>query len=99
MTKVKTMMTKALLGAMTVTTLLATSAGASAAVKPATAAAAPTIERTTITLNPRPNTEVQVIKIRLKKPTTTKQLSQQVQTNVDASALSLDQRHTDSQLK
>lgn len=99
MTKAKTMMTKVLLGAMTLATVAATSAGASAATNPAMAVAAPKIERTTITLKPRPNTEVQVIKIRLKKPTTTKQLSKQVQTNVDASALNLDQKHTDSQLK
>ncbi|WP_341780251.1 hypothetical protein [Levilactobacillus sp. HBUAS70063] len=96
MTKIKTMMTKVMLGAMTVTTLLATSAGASAATV-TTTTAAPTI-RTTVQLNSRPVADIQVTKIHL-KPVTTKKISSQVQTAVDASALNLDQKHSDSQLK
>lgn len=99
MTKIKSMMTKVMLGAMTVTTLMATSAGASAATNTTTTVAAPQIERTTVTLTPQANTELQVVKIKFHKPTTTKQISSQVQTAVDASALNLDQKHSDSQLK
>ncbi|WP_125580321.1 hypothetical protein [Levilactobacillus cerevisiae] len=99
MTKAKSMMTKVMLGAMTVTTLMATSAGASAATTATATATAPRIERTTIQFSAQPNTEVQVIKIKLHKPTTTKQISNQVQTAVDASALNLNQQHSDRQLK
>lgn len=99
MTKVKTMMTKMMLGVMTVTTLLATSAGASAATHATASATAPQIERTTITFNPRPDATVQVTKVKLHKPTTAKQVSSQVQTTVDASALTLDQRHSNRQVK
>lgn len=99
MTKIKSMMTKVMLGAMTVTTLMATSAGASAAIRPTTGVAAPEIKQTTITFNARPATELHLTKIKLNKRVTTKQISSQVQTAVDASALSLDQKHQDSQLK
>ncbi|WP_203637565.1 hypothetical protein [Levilactobacillus wangkuiensis] len=99
MIKVKAMMTKVMLGAMTVATLLGTSAGASAATTATATATAPRVERTTIQFNPQPDTTVQVVKIKLHKPTTTKQISNQVQTAVDASALNLDRQHTDSQLK
>ena len=97
MTKMKTMMTKVMLGAMTVTTLLATSAGASAATTTTTTAPAPVV-RTTVQLKSRPAAEIQVTKIHL-KPVTTKKISSQVQTAVDANALNLDQKHSDSQLK
>lgn len=96
MTKLKTLMTKVMLGAMTVTTLLATSAGASAATK-TTTTPAPVVQ-TTVQLAAHPETEIQFTKIRL-KPVTTKKISSQVQTAVDASALNLDQRHQDSQLR
>ncbi|MGQ4559759.1 hypothetical protein ACUIJQ_10855 [Levilactobacillus hammesii] len=95
MTKIKTMMTKVMLGAMTLTTLLATSAGASAAT--VTTPATPVVQ-TTVQLKSRPNTELQITKIHL-KPVTTKKISSQVQTAVDASALNLDQKHSDDQLK
>lgn len=94
MTKLNNMMKKVLLGTMTVTTLLATSAGASAATRTTV-----TVEpvQTTIALNDRP-VEVQFNKIHLKR-TSTKEIANQVQTTVDASALNLDKRHQDSQLK
>ncbi|WP_407885584.1 hypothetical protein [Levilactobacillus sp. N40-8-2] len=97
MTKIKSMMTKVMLGAMTVTTLLATSAGASAATVTTTSTATPAI-RTTVQLDSRPAATIQPMKIHLKR-VTTKQVANQVQTVVDASALNLDQKHSDSQLK
>jgi len=99
MIKVKAMITKVMLGAMSVATLLGTSVGASAATTTTAAATAPRVERTTIQFNTRPDTTVQVVKIKLHKPTTTKQISNQVQTAVDASALNLDRQRTASQLK
>lgn len=95
MTKFNKMMKKALLGTMTATMLLATSAGASAATKTTV-----TVEpvQSTVTLNDRPVGTVQFNKIHLKR-TSTKAIAQQVQTTVDASALNLDQRHRNQQLK
>ncbi|WP_367295557.1 hypothetical protein [Levilactobacillus yonginensis] len=99
MTKIKSMMTKVMLGAMTVTTLLATSAGASAATTSTVAVATPRLDvDTTVEIGSRPNAEIQPTKIRLKR-VTTKAISSQVQTVIDASALNLDNRHTESQLK
>lgn len=97
MTKIKTMMTKVMLGAMTVTTLLATSAGASAATKAPVGDNAPEI-RTSIQLRERPNAGIQPAKIHLQR-ITTKKISSQVQTAVNASALNLDNKHDDRQLK
>ncbi|WP_057877777.1 MULTISPECIES: hypothetical protein [Levilactobacillus] len=97
MTKIKTMMTKVMLVAMTVTTLLATSAGASAATKTTTSDNAPEI-RTSIQLSDRPNAGIQPAKIHLQR-VTTKKISSQVQTAVNASALNLDNKHDDRQLK
>ncbi|MCT4487315.1 hypothetical protein [Levilactobacillus parabrevis] len=97
MTKIKAMMTKVILGAMTVTTLLATSAGASAATVTTTNTAAPAV-RTTVQLDSRPAAPIHPMKIHLKR-VTTKRIASQVQTVVDASALNLDQKHSDDQLK
>jgi len=98
MLKIKKMMSKLVLGAMTVTTLLATSAGASAATT-ATVTATPVNPAVTATvkLKAQPVGELQPTKIHLKR-VTTKQISSEVQTNIDASALSLDQKHQTSQL-
>lgn len=90
-------MTKVILGAMTVTTLLATSAGASAATVTTTNTAAPAV-RTTVQLDSRPAAPIHPMKIHLKR-VTTKRIASQVQTVVDASALNLDQKHSDDQLK
>ncbi|GEO72780.1 hypothetical protein [Levilactobacillus zymae] len=95
MKKLTSMIKKVMLGTMTATMLMATSAGASAATK-TTVTAEPV--QATITLNDRPAATVQMTKIHLKR-TSAKQLSTQVQTAVDASALNLDQKHKDSQLK
>jgi len=97
MTKIKSMITKVMLGAMTVTTLLATSAGASAATVTTTNTAAPAV-RTTVQLDSRPAAPIHPMKIHLKR-VTTKRIASQVQTVVDASALNLDQKHSDDQLK
>lgn len=98
MTKIKSMVTKLMLGAMTITTLMATSAGASAATTTSKATAPEMTVSTTIKLGTRANTEIQPTKIHLKR-VTTKAISNQVQTAVDASALNLDQQHRDQQLK
>ncbi|TGD19847.1 hypothetical protein [Levilactobacillus suantsaiihabitans] len=96
MTNLKTMMTKVMLGAMTVTTLLATSAGASAAT---TTTPAPAVAQPTVTLKKQAQPEIRPTTIKLHKHVTTTQISSQVQTAVDASALNLDQQHHDGQLK
>jgi len=98
MLKIKKMMSKLVLGAMTVTTLLATSAGASAATK-TTVTATPVNPAVTavVNLKTRPAGDFQLTKIHLKR-VTSKEISSQVQTNIDASALSLDQKHQASQL-
>lgn len=98
MTKMKSMVTKLMLGAMTITTLMATSAGASATTTTSKATAPEMTVSTTIKLGTRANTEIQPTKIHLKR-VTTKAISNQVQTAVDASALNLDQQHRDQQLK
>ncbi|QMU08962.1 hypothetical protein [Levilactobacillus suantsaii] len=95
MTKVTQKMKKLLLGTMTVTMLLATSAGASAATK-TTVSAEPV--QATVVFPTQATTTVQFTKVHLKR-TSAKQLSTQVQTAVNASALNLDQRHRASQLK
>ncbi|MBU7538599.1 hypothetical protein ACN50C_00540 [Levilactobacillus brevis] len=98
MTKVKAMVTKMMLGAMTVATLMATSAGASAATVTSNVTAPEMAVVTTVKLDTHANTEIQPTKIHLKR-VTTKAISNQVQTAVDASALNLDQQHRDRQLK
>jgi len=95
MTNMTKLMKKLLLGTMTVTTLLATSAGASAATR-TTATIEPV--QATVSLDRRPVGEVQFNRIHLKR-TSSKQIASRVQTTVDASALNLDQRHRDQQLK
>ncbi|MFC6290323.1 hypothetical protein [Levilactobacillus angrenensis] len=97
MTNLKTMMTKVMLSAMTVTTLLATSAGASAATT--TTTPAPAVVQPTVTLKKQAQPEIRPTTIKLHKRVTTTQISSQVQTAVDASALNLDQQHHDGQLK
>lgn len=97
MSKIKSMMTKVMLGAMTVTTLMATSAGASAATRVSTPA--PAVAETSISLTQQAQPEIQPMTIKLHKHVTSSQISNQVQTAVDASALNLNQQHHDSQLK
>lgn len=95
MMKMTKMMKRVMLGTMTVTTLLATSAGASAA----TVTTTPVDPvQTTVTLKHRPANQLGMTKIHLKRTNTT-QIANQVQTTVDASALNLDQQHRDQQLK
>jgi len=98
MSKLKSMMTKVMLGAMTVTTLMATSAGASAATT-TVSTPAPAVTETSITLKQQAQPEIHPTTIKLHKHVSTSQISSQVQTAVDASALNLDQQHHDSQLK
>ncbi|GEO67808.1 hypothetical protein [Levilactobacillus spicheri] len=95
MTKLNNVFKKVLLGTMTVTTLMATSAGASAATR-TTVTAEPV--QATVTLDQRPVATMQFNRIHLKR-TSTKAIANQVQTTVDASALNLDQQHRDQQLK
>jgi len=98
MRKIKAMMTKVMLGAMTVTTLVATSAGAAAATTQVSTPA-PAVAETSISLKRQAQPEIQPTTIKLHKHVTSSQISSQVQTAVDASALNLDQQHHDSQLK
>lgn len=98
MRNLKTTLTKLLLSTMAVTTLLATSAGASAATK-SVSTPAPAVAQPTIALNQAAQPEIKPQTIKLHKRVTTSQISNQVQTVVDASALNLNQQHHDSQLK
>lgn len=95
MKKLTTMIKKVMLGTMTATLLMATSAGASAATK-TTVTTEPI--QATVSFNERPVTTLQFTKVHLKR-TSAKQLSTQVQTAVNASALTLDQQRRNSQLK
>ena len=95
MTKFSKRVKTLVVGLMTVSTVMATSAGASAATK-TTAHIEPV--QATVTLNQQPVAQVEFNRIHLRR-TSTKQIAQQVQTTVDASALNLDQQHRQQFLK